>query len=475
MQCGVRLTQRDRIAAALFGGALVLTIIIAATRVVPFPARSLLYDFRAFDCAGAVAGSRVDPYRAEPLRRCEHATGNFRPDLAKLAVPAPLPGYALVPFAILARLPFPFAAALWTAVSLLGLTGAGFALCRISRLPGRVVWSALALSAGFLSISLGQVVPVALGALCVAALALDRERYVTAAVAAWVAMIEPHVALPALIALGLFAPRTRIPLGIGLAIAIVASLGLLGLEANIEYLRAVLPAHAASELTNEEQYSLAYALHGLRLPDAVALLVANVSYLFVAAVGILVAQRIVQRGASRSLLVLVPVAFAVIGGPFVHVHQMAFILPAALVLAGSVARGTRALGLALLLLAIPWGTFLPLLSLLPLVALGIGLLAHDILRVRTGLAVAAGLAAAAFIIILAHGLGARPDPSVALAAVSDGRRLAEATWSTYMHSSFHSNVGLFALAKVPTFAGVALFLAVAVRAAFAQRRTGLTA
>jgi hypothetical protein len=468
----VRLSQRDRIAAALFGVALLLTIIIAATRAVPFPARSLLYDFRAFDCAGAVAGDRADPYRAEPLRRCEHTIGGFRPELAKLVVPAPLPGYALIPFAVLGRFPFPLAAAFWTAISLLGLTAAGFALGRMSRLPARIVWSALALSAGFLAISLGQLVPLALGALCIAALALERGRYATAAVAAWIAMIEPHVALPAVLALAIFAPRARIPLGIGLAIAIVASIALLGFEANLEYLRAVLPAHAASELTNEEQYSLAYILHGLRLPDVIALSVANLSYLFVAAAGILVAQRIVARGAPRSLLVLVPAAFAVIGGPFVHVHQMAFVIPAALVLAGSVARGTRALGLALLLLAIPWGTFLQLLSLLPLVALGVALLAHDVLRARPVFAALAGVLAAALVVGLAHGLIGRPDPSAALRAVADGRLLAEASWTAYIRTSFHSNVMLFALAKLPTFAGLALFLAVALRAAFAQRRSG---
>lgn len=468
----VRLTQRDRITAALFGVALLLTIGIAATRAVPFPARSLLYDFRAFDCAGLVASTQADPYRAEPLRRCEHAAGSFQAGLAKLAVPAPLPGYALVPFAALGRLPFPLAAAFWIAFSLLGFTAAGFALGRMSHLPGRIVWTTLALSAGFLSLSLGQLVPLALGALCVAALALERGRYVTAAAAAWIAMIEPHVALPALIGLAVFAPRTRIPLGIGLAIALIASIALLGIGTNLEYLRAVLPAHAASEITNEEQYSLAYLLHGLRFPDFAALFVANLAYLFAAGGGVYVAHRIVSRGAPRSLLVLVPAAFAVIGGPFVHVQQMAFVLPAALVLAGSVARGTRALGLALLLLAIPWGTSLQLLSLLPLVALATALLAHDVLRARPLFAAIAGLLAAAFVVVLAMGLVARPDPSAALRAVSDGRLLAEASWNAYMRTSFHSNVALFALAKAPTLAGLALFLAVALRAAFAQRRSG---
>jgi len=466
----MRLTQRDRIAAALFGLALVLSIVIGVTRTAQFPARAFLYDFRAFDCAGISVATRADPYRAEPLRRCEHASGGFRRDLVKLAVPAPLPGYALVPFAILGRLPYPLAAAFWTAFSLLGLTAAGFALIRTSRLQGRIVWTALALSAGFLSISLGQLVPLALGALCVAALAVERGRYTTAAVAAWIAMIEPHVALPALIALALFAPRSRVPLGAGLLVAIVASIVVLGFETNLEYLRAVLPAHAASEITNEEQYSLAYLLHGFHFPDAAALIVANLSNVAMAVAGIIVARRIVLRGGQRSLLVLVPAAFAVIGGPFVHVHQMAFVLPAALVAAGGIARGTRALGLALLLLAIPWGTFAQLLPILPFVVLAVALLAHDILRARPAAAALAGLLAAAFVVTLALMLVPRPDASAALNAVAGGKLLAEASWSAYMHSSFHSNVAAFALAKVPTFFGLGLFLTVLLRAALAQRR-----
>src|ERR1700686_3842349 len=92
---------------------------LALTRAVPFPERAFLYDYRAF--AGAMLGTGGNPYRAEPLRTCEHRRGLLagRSDLTLLAVPAPLPGYALAPFALLGRLPGGLGAALWLLVSLL--------------------------------------------------------------------------------------------------------------------------------------------------------------------------------------------------------------------------------------------------------------------------------------------------------------------------------------------------------------------
>ena len=73
-----------------------------------------LIDFRAFYCAGAALDAGADPYRAEPLRSCEVAAWEaFPAGYPEVAVPAPLPGYALTPFALLARLPYGVAAALW--------------------------------------------------------------------------------------------------------------------------------------------------------------------------------------------------------------------------------------------------------------------------------------------------------------------------------------------------------------------------
>jgi hypothetical protein len=460
----VTFSTRDRIAAGLF------VLALALTRAVPFPSRAFLYDYRAFACAGRIAGTAADPYRTEPLRTCERRSGLLagRKDLARLAVPAPLPGYALAPFALLGRLPDVVGAALWLLISLLGAFLAIRSLIVVARVPPRIVWLTLALPLA-VALVLGQLVPLALGALCFAALALERGRYGLAAAAAWVAMIEPHVALPALLALAIFVPRARLGVGIGAIVALVLSLALLGIGKNVEYLASVLPAHAVSELANEEQYSLAALLHFLGAPDAFALRAAELWYVVLLAAGLFVAQRLVSHGAPRALYVLLPAAFAVAGGPFVHVQQMVFAAPALLVIAGRVAPRARAVALALILLAVPWGAFSLLLVATPLVAFVIGMSSGSLLRTRPLAATVTGLLAAAFVAILAQSLVPRPDATAALAPYADGRLLAEASWAAYMRSSFHQNLGIFALAKVPTLAGLALGLALAVRAALAHR------
>src|ERR1700686_2335628 len=155
---------------------------LALTRAVPFPERAFLYDYRAF--AGAMLGTGGDPYRAEPLRTCEHRRGLLpgRADLTLLAVPAPLPGYALAPFALLGRLPDGLGAALWLLVSLLAGAIATQALIVMARVRARIVWLALALPLA-LALMLGQLVPLALGALCLGALAIERGRFARAAAA----------------------------------------------------------------------------------------------------------------------------------------------------------------------------------------------------------------------------------------------------------------------------------------------------
>jgi hypothetical protein len=138
------------------------------------------------------------------------------------------------------------------------------------------------------------------------------------------------------------------------------------------------------------------------------------------------------------------------------------------VLAGRVTPRARALALAIVLLAVPWGSFTLLLVVSPLVAFVAGMLVYELLAARPLVAMLAGLLAAAFVAVLAQSLAPRPDASDALAAYTDGRLLAEASWTAYIRSSFHQNGVLFALAKMPTFSGVAFGLVLAVRAAFAQ-------
>lgn len=454
--------SRARIIAALF--ALGFGLSLALMRVVPFNPRTFLFDYHAFACAGAIAGTRGDPYRGEPLRSCEHRRIAFRRDQANLAVPAPLPGYALAAFAVLGRLPAALGQLLWLGLSLLGALIAGFALVRVSRLPKTLVWPALALPL-LATIVLGQLVAVALGALCLCGLALERGKYALAAACALIAMIEPHIALPACVTLALFVPRTRASLGIGAAVAAALAVALLGIGVNIEYFTNVLGAHGASELANEEQYALAYYVHALGANDRLTLVLADAWYLAMAALGIVAAHRLVRHGGPRALYALLPAALAVIGAPFLHIAQVAFALPAVLVLCGRVWPSARAPRLALAALAIPWGAFAALVVGAPLVAVAFGTVVSGAFRARPLVATIAGLAAAAFLFELWLHLTARPDATAALDGFRSGRLLAEASWTAYIRNGFHSNVALYAWAKFPTYLGLGLLLGLTARVA----------
>ena len=247
-----------------------------------------------------------------------------------------------------------------------GLRRQRAALTGLCRLRAPVVWAALLLSVGLVSGFLGQLVPFSLLALCLCARALEDERPRLAAVAAAASLIEPHFGFPVCLGLALWMPRARPPLALLAGGAALLSFGLLGFERNLEYVRDVLPAHLASEVTNEEQYSLTHLLSLAGVPDALAIRLGTLSYAVTVALGALLGGRLVRRGAPASLYVLLPAAFAPLAGSFVHLQQMAFVIPALLVLLGTVAPANPWLGSALLLLAIPFGNFTFLFVTLPL-------------------------------------------------------------------------------------------------------------
>ena len=134
-------------------------------------------DFRAFYCAGAALDRGADPYRVEPLRSCERATlasAGLRMDVRKF-LPAPLPPYALLLFALIARLPYRLATELWFALGIMALLIAILAVQRLSGLRPFVVAIALFGSLGFASLVYGQIVPFVVAAIVVAALAARRK------------------------------------------------------------------------------------------------------------------------------------------------------------------------------------------------------------------------------------------------------------------------------------------------------------
>lgn len=397
-------------------------------------------DFLAFDCAARVGATHADPYLAEPLRLCERealAESGVK-IVPNLVVPAPLPPYALAIFAVLAPLRFRDASALWFALSLLAI-GATIVLVRkLTNVPLAIVVAVLLSADALASVPIGQMVPLVLCSLCAAALALRAERPRLAALLTLPLMLEPHVGLPVALALFAWEPGARRTL---LAGALV--LGLLsladGFGRNVEYLRVVLPEQARGEgLEFGGQYSLSALLAAAGVAPSLALGLGAASYLLMAGCGIALAGRVAAKLDDRAVVLLLPAAFAVVGGTYVHIHQMAFTLPLLLLL---VARRPRLRALtiaALIALAIPWET----LGEIP----GIG---------------------------PAHRPAHRIDVAAQLARVSSGTLPAEVAWGVWVRSGERdSRTALERVEfKVPTWLGLALLIVAA--SLVARERAGL--
>ncbi|MFN2459512.1 MAG: glycosyltransferase 87 family protein [Candidatus Velthaea sp.] len=309
-------------------------VLYASVAIVPNVKRFLLAtDFRAFYCAGQATREHVDPYLQAPLAACQQSIGRAlgHPDVD--VRPAPHPGYDMALFALFSVPPYVAAALCWTLVLICAYLSAVWSLARLLRLPYYVPAVALMLTDLYESSVWGQVVPLIIAALCLSAYALALRRVVLAAVAAAFAMIEPHVGLPACAALFVWEPRSRAPLGAAALVAAALAVAAIGPFANIEYFRDVLPAHALAELPTRAQFSFSVVLHYFGMPDGRAAKLGMLSYVVMTAAGIVVAGFVARRRAAPAGIVLLPPAFAVFGGVFMHHTEIAVAIPSALFLA----------------------------------------------------------------------------------------------------------------------------------------------
>ncbi|HEY6326425.1 MAG TPA: glycosyltransferase 87 family protein [Candidatus Cybelea sp.] len=410
-----------------------------------------LYDFADFYCAGAALDAGADPYRYEPLHRCEHAVDTgpiYRNDPARVT-PAPLPPYDFPPFMLAARLNFATARQLDAVAIAAAVVAAILAMGALVPLEAAAL--ALLLPAGYVSLNAGQVVPFALLALIFCGVALARGRDAVAGVLGALVAIEPHLGLPVCAALLLWLPRSRVPLVATAVVLLAAGVFTVGPGASAEYVSRVLPAQAAAEVAHPYQYSLTYLLHTLGVPANAALIVGDASYAAMLVVGVWLGRRLKERLARPEMIAFAPAACSVIGGPYVHMVDLPFAIPAALVLAFALRGNARQIvAVALCLLAIPWILVwitkkLFLASLFVVVAL--------LLRVRTKTSVAlatfGAVGAAIYLLELAP-----PAPLVATTpgtfAASD---LASAAWTAYANALPHASLTWLAV-KVPTWAGL---------------------
>lgn len=411
-------------------------------------------DFRAFYCAARVASHGANPYHTEPLRTCETGLGMtmFFEKNPGVTIPAPLPGYALAALVPLAVLPFPLAATIWIVLLLLAWLACVITLSRFARVPWGVAFAVFALSLAMDSLPLGEVVPIALGCICLAAYYAWRGRWSGAMVAALGVMIEPHLGLPVCLALAAWKPATRVPLALAFGALAALSFALLGVGTNVEYLTSVLPAHALSELGRDTQFSLTAALAGAGVAPGAALRAGSLWYAAMVIAGVSLAGVLARRTRNDAFIACVPPAFAVFGGTFIHITQIAAALPAAVLLLAYANRAQRTLALgALVLLAVPWvWSYSPALIVAPLVPVAYLVWFYsDENAVAT---LVAALAAGAMIFGLSTIAASAPHVA-AHAAPSIDPRLAEASWSAFTQQSSTSRFGTWLL-RLPTWVGL---------------------
>jgi glycosyl transferase family 87 len=430
-----------------------------------FSAGSLLSDFRAFYCAAQISSHGLDPYRQEPLYSCEarqvspvlwHAAGN-------VTDPAPLPPYALALFIPLSLLPFSAAAVLWTLV----LTAAWVAVVVALRIMTGYSWSALTaavLFAAAMSVSLGQLAPIAIGLLTIAALLLYHERPAWAGAMTALALVEPHVALPSCIAMFIAFRRARLPLvAVGAAFATLSML--FGMGRNVEYFIHVLSSHALSDVPDVGQYSLTVLAHVVGLSDSGASRAGTLWYVVLSALGIAAACRGAKRLAFQPLVVALPIAFAVFGGPYVHWQQVAGAIPAALLLASRERRASPLLIAAIVGLAVPWLYAVGWGFLIPGAVAVLGVIVWELYKPRPVVAAVTIVAAFALLILLNRALAnGAPAPPFAIAVPPDA--WADASWGAYVRARIPIGSGLLFWLHVPTWCALAVVVALGIRAAW---------
>jgi hypothetical protein len=308
-------------------------------------------SFKAFYCAGVAVRERRDPYRVEPLRSCERR-------LAPSALPsgyvepAPLPGYALIPFAALSVLP-PKAAAILFAIAL-ALATVLSAQCLAAILPASPSAVLLALAPlTILNVEYGEIPPLATLAICSAAYFLKMKRPKAAGIAVTLALVQPNVGLPAALAVFLFSARARTAIVLSALALALTGLAALGIEQNKEYFTQVLPLLANAELVASDQYSLSRVLFAAGLAPGVSLLLGKIWFACTLLFGIVVAGVLAAKRREPEFLALLPPACVLLLGIYLHDIQMLIALPAAFVVASradsAAFRAAGATALALLI------------------------------------------------------------------------------------------------------------------------------
>jgi hypothetical protein len=283
-------------------------------------------------------------------------------------------------------------------------------------------------------------------------------------------MIEPHLGLPVCVALVVWAPPTRIALGISFGVLAAVSLLAIGPATNLEYFASVLPAHALSEAAFNMQYSLTSVLVSLGVADKSAVRAGSLWYFSMLALGVIVGGILARKTGNRAFLVCTPPAFAVFGGVYVHETQVAAALPVTFLFLTYANAWRRTIAvLALLLLAVLWRMAnSPAVILAPVFP--IGYLAARFWSWNLRAIALAAVATVLLFLCIDHAYLAAParHPSAYVGSTIDSR-LPEASWSIFLRANRTPSAASW-IARIPTWSGLILILGVLSMDAFERRR-----
>jgi hypothetical protein len=454
------LVGRTRIAIGWLAAIVVLVAFSLTLGRASFQPKTFEFDLMAFYCGGQVVAEGGDPYVVEPLGACEHAIGPIFRRGTKLVIPVPLPAYDFAVLAAVSKVPYSIVRVGWIALEILACSLSAFLLARLTRLRFSIVAASLVVSDFYCSTLLGQLASFSILGIVLCGWALEREKRIALFAGTTLAMIEPHLGLPIVAAIFIWSGRFRSIVALGIASLAALSLAVMPISWIVDYIADVLPAQALSEVNNQDQLSSLYAFHLLGLPETFALLLAKLNYALALAAGIAFA-----RGASRTfgaaMLAFAPVLFVLVGGPYLHVTQVAAALPAALLVSGR-SRSLWARS-AVALLTIPWLNFVSIVTVLPGAAGALFVVLRklcDLSVVRTVVLVVVAVAAetlAAFVVAQAPQAGAPVYGAVG------STTLPEATWRAIIDVQGHGHMFLSSLAKIPTLVGVLAIVVAIVR------------
>lgn len=421
-------------------------------------------SFKAFYCAGQAVKERVDPYKVEPLRSCERRLApSTLPD--GYVEPAPLPGYAMMPFAALAMLPPRLASVIFAILLVLASALAACVLAEMLPASRSAVLLAFA-PLTLLNVAYGEVVPIALAAICAAAFLIWRGHWFGAGLAVCVALIQPNVGLPAVLAMFIFAPRCRAAVGLGVALLAVVSVLAVGVDRNVEYLTQVLPGMANAEIVASDQYNLSHLLYSAGLTASVGSLLGKLWFGLLVVFGVVIAGTLAVRRRQPELLPLVPPACVLLFGIYLHDIQILLSLAAALAIAARL-RGVafKTIGIVAVALLVAVWTQRAGVAALTINAVGVacGVWAVSEVKNRIGVSVLAALATVVCVLLLQH---VQP-PLVASNLVTQAFHAAShdqafRAWAAYLRAT-PALTAPASLLKFPTWIGLLLVAVGAVR------------